>query len=126
MPGSHKSKGALKDSYQLVITKMCFKCLDCFKLETRLCLIRVLRNVQLPAGKQRGTDRAWSCVAGLLDADRGLKQHRCGAAAAAAAAAASAGVISLKLYPSCSSCPHPVCLPLHCESVEKERGSSLC
>lgn len=50
--GSHKSKGALKTSYHPVITKMCFKRLNCFKLETRLCLIKVLRNVQLPAGKQ--------------------------------------------------------------------------
>ena len=36
--------------------------------------------------------------------DHRATQHRCGAAAAAV----SAGVISLKLYPSCSPCPHPV------------------
>ena len=57
--------------------------------------------------------------------ERRAAEHRCGAAAAAV----SAGVIGLKLYPSCSPCPHPTSrgysslrrAPLHFEPDEKKR-----
>lgn len=59
--------------------------------------------------------------------DHQATEHRCGAAAAAV----SAGVISLKLYPSCSPGPHPVgkarsvCLSTLNRTKRKERHASM-